>query len=768
MPDNETNLKIKADTRDLARAGKAIRDAFSPMSVRQFNRTLADAQKELKRVVGTQLELSRALAGTDKGSKAFKDLTKQIRGSREEAKALKGVIESLREAYKDLDDTARNAGRRRQGFLAGLAQGAGVAQYMPTGPGMAPRAAGASIGAMGRRAVHGATAPFLAPGLGGLSTMLGSIPLLGGFASGALQSAQGFFQQAAGFARAKLPNLYWAGGPSVFERGERLKGFHGGGGFNLPASSEEAKEMAKAKDAWAASQKMRADLASGAYEKALEKDAPRIVESARKAIPQETRAKGRRLRSMQGKSEQWGFRAPTEGEVVERGMTEAKAKLAEREQLAAERLADAVKAHGSATREGRIKARADAFAAAVGGLGGTNMYSAGFGTKYGFAPEQVQQMLGQFMGARGGVASANAQRQADVSMAANVGFGVSMQSAGKFTRLGGMGAGAGLAGVLNAAVEQGLKGSLVPEYLDQLVSMGEESLSQGMRIRDIGQVMHQATQSTAILGALGVEKLQRGPIVQGLNRSAQQLADRGASSPTDLLMLRAAGFDPTKGGMSYIKAMAKLDKGMTPEMIASLLQLVAEGSRDVDISGAEGPEDILTGRSLHMKRVMGSLKIPMKMTTARTILSGMEGKSPEELKKHLLGFGERLGSGTAEERGALEGGLKQGAEGLARRGAGLAVATSQLSAAQIGAGGKLAGTFIQLEKVGIKAAGVLGQFSGQLETVVGWMSSLVGYLDQLAAGKISLKDVLMGGLPNSSGGTNPMTPKPKVKVKPKR
>lgn len=769
MADTTTNVKIRADARDVRAAGKAIRDAFSPMNIRQFRTAVGDTEKELKRVVGQQLALVKALKGVEAGSKAYKNLTRDLKSSREQAQALKGTIDSLRTAYGEFDKASSASARKRQSFTAGFAQGTGLSQYIPTGPGMGRRIAGTAAGGMARRLVGGAAAPFLTPGMGGLSTMLGSIPLLGGFASGALQAGQGMFQQAVAFHRSKLENLYWAGGPSPFERGDRLAGGVRGGAVSNQGVVRAQAELARRQQEQKWNTRIQRAVSSwGTRGEGADPEADRAARDllAKSETPEAKRVRGairsanaeRLLSSMNkmpGAHAQaiggGGFGAasnlPGQLKRVLNQQT-----LASEEAIATAR--DKVQEAKDNLLAAGASSRWKAFQQAAGGLGtGAKMMSPGFGAKYGFAPEQSQQMLGQFMGARGGVSTENAQRQADVSMAANLAFGVSMQTSGKFAKMGGFGQGAGLAGVLKAAVEQGLKGSQVPEYLDALVGMGEESRSQGMKVRDIGHMMNSATQSTAILGALGVEKYQRQNMVAGLGRSAEGLAAKGVQSPSDLLMLRAAGFDPRGGAMSYIRAIKKLEGGMNPDMMVNLLQLTAQGAQDVRVTGAKGPEDLRTARAMHMSRMLGSRGVAMKIGGAEDILKAMEGKSPEEFREFLKGFGERYGGGTAEERPTAEAALKTGAAGLARRGAPLAVTSAQLSVAQIGAGAKLAGVFIGLEKVGIQSVGVLGQFNKQLETVVKWMSGFVGVLDQFAAGKVSWMDIMLGKVkPKAAGG----------------
>jgi hypothetical protein len=106
-----------------------------------------------------------------------------------------------------MDKRTQQRAQRRQGFVAGLAQGAGVAQYIPTGPGMLPRMAGAMVGRGARRVGRGAMG-FMPMG-GGLSTMLQALPG-GGLAAGAFEAAQGMFQEAVGFSQARLENLPYA------------------------------------------------------------------------------------------------------------------------------------------------------------------------------------------------------------------------------------------------------------------------------------------------------------------------------------------------------------------------------------------------------------------------------------------------------------------------------------------------------------------------------------------------------------------------------
>ncbi|MCU0913034.1 MAG: hypothetical protein MUC88_00550 [Planctomycetes bacterium] len=754
MADQTTNIKIKADARDLKAAGKAARDAFSPMAPREFKRAVNESQRELKRLVDEQLKLVSSMKGVERGSDAFKQLSKNLKDSRAQAVALKGTIDSLKGAYGEFDRRQQ----RRQGFVAGMAQGAGLAQYIPTGPGMMPRVAGAWLGGAARRFGGAMAAPFLMPGMGGLSSMLGAIPFLGGAAAGALQAGQGMFQSAVGFDRSKLANLFWAGGGDVFGRGERLRELN-----RTIGATKQAREYAAAKGAAEAARRgevyrdmSQEELTStfismGGIGGAFLPGKGRAITGGKK-LP----GGGVMIRGEGGPPAWTGMGGRVlEADVasygdlsagIERGAGKGGKALAKKVQTAEDRFATA--------RMELVKENWKKFAEAAGGMGGTGMFSPGFGVEYGAGPEQTQQMLGQFMRARGGVATANAQRQADVAMAANVGFGVNMQTSGRFGRLGGFGAGAGLAGVLKAATEQGLKGSLVPEYLEQLVQMGEEGLTRGLRIRDIGQLMVSATRSTAMLGALGVEKNQRGALLQNLNRSAQQLGFKGIQSPADMLMARAAGYNPEEGPMSYIRAMEKLQtQGMSPEILLNLFQQIQQGTTGLEIAGARGPEDILKGRAFAMSRLIGQYGGSMPISGgagggAEGILRAMqEGGTPEDFRARIAMIMSEQGAGDKGERAGLEGMLTTGAKGLARRGAGLAVTSAGLESQRVGVGASMASTFVGLEKVGIASVRTLANFNKELTSVVGIMQRWVGALDALAKGKITLWDILRGNIP---------------------
>jgi exonuclease VII small subunit len=696
--ETEARLKVKADARDVKTAGAAIKEAFSPKQLRDFRLAARDVEHQLRSVTQEQVKLSRALEGTQRGTDAYKKLKDELKEVRQHASELQSTLTNVNRQLQV-------GTQRRQGFMAGVAQGTGLAQYMPTGPGMMARMAGAGLGGMGRRAAGAAAAPFLMPGMQGMSALIGSIPLIGGAAAGALQAGAGMFQEAVGFHRARQQNLFGAGGVGVFEAGARVQ--------RMARRRAFARTQAAADDQAGRQQGASAALLARANQLAL----PEVFGApSGEALGLElTGIKQAQGTGRPGPTWMRPFMAPTAAQASqERGGGALRASL-----QAASARADAAQQ----ARMARIKAMRANIPVALPG--------AGFGVEFGVGPQQMMQQFGQFMQARGGVYTAGARGQFREGLAAQAAFGISAAQSGAYARAGLAGGGAtaggmGLSGVLASAVAQGMRGSRVAEYLQQLVTLSQQAERMGIKIN-----MADMTRQSAMLTAQGIAGPQAARIAGGLNQAAMNVSQQGVQTPAQVAMLRAAGWKPEQGRLGYVRAMQRLEGGMSPEILNNVLSM-SRNELGAQFKG-EGASDL---RAFGLKRFLSrGLGTNISFAQARTLLEAPQGEAWSRYQG-MVSAGE---SPNARSR------LIAGAAARVGAGAGLSISSASLEAQRISAGAKLSDVFISLEKTGIGTVRVLGQFRGGLLKVTKAMESTVGALEKLSEGNVIANILAMMG-----------------------
>jgi hypothetical protein len=567
MADTTTNLKIKADDREIKKLRQSVKTAFDSRTLREFRTETRDLERQVVSLSRRQSDLTKQLEGIDKGTKKFKALKEQIKEVADHTKLVTTAMQQLdRVQQRAIRQTGVSGGRR---FLQGAAQGAGIAQYIPSAPGMGAQIGGAALAGGVRRAAGMAAAPFTMPGIGGVAAGLQGIPLVGGMAAGALQQAAASYQSAVQFDRARMQNLSYMG------------------------AAHSTRERAVAKE-WARTQARRSfakDVGGAQAESAA------AMIAAGQEMP-ESRAFG------MGVGHQFQLTGlGTAGNAAT--STEARQRL--QKTGAAEK-----------TARDKQKAREDAlFGAAT-----MRMPMESFGVSMGMGAMQTQAAFGSFMQARGGrfgeVGDRRGRGQFREALAAQVQFGVGTAQSGQFGRMGMAGGGGtgmmGLATVLQSAVAVGLKGSQVPEFLQTLVGLGQSAEKQGIKLN-----VAEFSKMTMQLKSGGLEGLQGQRIAGGFVQATQGLAQRGVQSPLDVLMLRGAGFDPSQGLEGYAAAMQRLE---TPDadLMSNVMGMITQGT------GGFGSG----GRRLLAKRALGRMGIQVGLKQAGTLTEAFgRGEAPD-------------------------------------------------------------------------------------------------------------------------------------------
>jgi hypothetical protein len=725
VPANTTDhqLRIKADARQVKDAGKIIKDAFSPRHLKDFGKEAQLIEKQLGQLTDQQNKLVKALQNTRRGSDEYKRLNRELKDVERQAKRTQTALERAGE-WTDARGRRRNArgqflggggggaagagggggGGGRGSFWAGAAQGLGIAQYIPTGPGMARRIGGAALGGMMRRGIGGAAAPFMMPGIGGLSQMMGAIPIFGGLAQGALSSMQGWYGQAVGYQTAARGALFAQGaGLSPGEMRMRRRRFEAAARRlerGLPMTEVPEQEVLRRRETMAR-ERPRPVPAGGGRTGATSmaarfgQPAATVAEdiiTPELASPERIRAEWDKELRRRGRS----MRPSRETEDSERRR-----------------------------RIQRIKDRAAALRS-MGKRQPTGLPGAGAGAEFGLMPQEMMQGFTQFMMARGGTYDDVRRSAFRQQMAAQVRYGVGPQLAGQFARMGVAGGGGrggmDLATVLQTGVEAGLRGSQVQEYLQTLVQLGQQAEQRGVKIDE-----RSFTATAAMMRGLGLRGPQVGRVAAGFQRAGMSLAERGVQGARDLMLLRAAGFRPGQGRVGYIKALKRAQTD--PAFLARNLMQEISGS----LQGVQGrtPEETGLRRQFQLIRALGAARIPIGFEQAEEMLSRMEGGqfAPEtvaEIQQRIT-RGRRAGAG---------GRLGAAARGGVRRGAPILPGAAGIQAAQIGVGAEMAGTIQALEKVGIQNVRILGNFNKQIRIVTDAMMTLSQELTKLTKGDV--------------------------------
>jgi hypothetical protein len=693
MADTSTTVKIgvNVDDRSLKKLEQTNRKAWNKAQIKEYERAAVDLETQLQSLVQKQTEISKSFEGVAKGSKQYKQLASDLKSTRREADMVArslGQVDRLLTRQRREQQRATSQGQAgRGGFVAGLGQGLGVAQYLPHGPGMAARMGGAMLGGGIRRGAGIAAAPFTMPGIGGLAQGLGGIPIVGGFLAGALQQAAGAYQSAVGYDRAAWQNIGYAGGMDAFAAGPHVQK----AAMQRAAIMNQARQIdttAREEQQQAVQENMNLRLAQRAREqRAMHQKIRSGPGAALGALGKEGFGKG--LASMPAS------RVYTWGQVT---TPQSDALQASKDDSAIIRTAKA--------KAARVGANIDA-----------QLPGAGFGVPFGISPTQMQQMFGQFMGARGGrYGEAGATRNDfRTVLAAQAGLGVSAGLSGQYGRLGVAGGGGqnmlGLATVLQVAVAQGLKGSQVPEYLQSLVSLGSRAEKMGVKIdvREFGR-------ETAQLKAAGLQGLQAGRVAGGLNTAAMNLSQRGASNPMDVLLMRAAGYRPEQGAEGYASAMNTLAGGLNQHMLGSLLGEVTQGAQ----AGGFGPQM----QSLMVRRALGKLGVQIGPKQAASILEAYRGGQVPDISALMA----------AGERGGAAGRLQAGAAGLVGRNAPTTIGAASLEAERIGLGRGAAKWVVDFERNAIKSGQVINNFSADLQKLSAIVSTALTAAQKFTAG----------------------------------
>ena len=721
MTDVPVNLKVKGDARDVEKVGRAITKAFDPKAVTALTKAQADVLKQITAITKEQTRLNKEMAGVEKGSKEYRRLAAEVKAARTEGQAASRTFKQLSSVIGDVGRQTRGGagggggagGQQRGSFWAGMAQGAGLGEYIPSGPGMGRRMAGRMIGG-GLRA---GAAPFMNPGAGGISTMLQAIPGVGGAMAGALQSGLGMYGQAAAFDKARMGNLYFANQSLGQKRGRYVN----------PAYRIAEESVRSAVAARERTLDEQGRLQTEANQLAIAQSGP----EGRDRMVQKAAVRNR------FRNANYLNKMGVRGGLGATGSVAAQVKSAPDVAQIAKR---AIKQEIQKNKQD-IKSANDLVNERSKGLRKISKYKSGgvqsglgaidLGAKFGIGPMEAEALKGEMFGASGGLFQSDKFKEA---LGAKVRFGIGAGQSGQFLRAGGAGGGGtgtggGLAGTIRAAFVQGLEGSQIQEYLGTLVNLTQQAERQGVKIN-----VKEFNRQTATLTAAGMQGLQGQRIAGQLQQGAMNVSARGVSGPMDILMARAAGWNPKGGAESYAGAMNKLGGGMDSEMMNKLLGGVSSG-----LSGF-GPQM----QALLFRRALGKVGVQVGPGQATSLLKAYQTGGKVSGAGSMIRDQEGLADGMTPGEW-----LERKAKRDVRRVAPTAVGQAYIEAGQIGVGRGMAGLAQNISKLGITTAGTMRNFSGELNSLTTYVTKAVkGFRDLSKDGFLGLfKNILIGKLP---------------------
>jgi len=677
MPENKTQVVVQAKAQgfqELQQQSAKLVEAASKATSTQaqgftklakggkaYRQEIKALEADLKSLTKTQIQVTKALMGVEKGSTIFKQLKENLKNVNAEVSRLQSVKDKTQALFGPKGvggHPLTDKDMARGGFIQGLAQG-GLHMDLQRGPGMWRQAAGQAVGNMGRGF---AAAPF--GGVQGMQQGLAGIPIAGGFMAGQFGTAMGFGEQALNVQQTRLDAMHLFGG------GKEIAGMSG---------IDKRLQQATA----AASQIIKRPM--GDEDRAREREAQQQYLSNDWVSQQ---VKSSRLK-FSGSDEEWANLEPTVRRQEEERSQDSERQRHFRE--AAERGSD-INEYLEVTDHTAIK-KARAKAAAERGRPFDEVRKVG--QQYGMAePEAIQAVSTMLQRSGGHVGEAQKQGMIPAMFAAQKLYGVGADTSGSFLgagRTGGMvgaeGRGAdALADSIGDALSIGLEGSEVTEYLSQMASGIEAWKTSGIPInsRSIANL-------SGTFANLGMGSVRGAAMGKQFGAAAQKLTQTGPQDAIDLMMLQTVGGYQGGGADSYMEALKKLENlggegGIgTPEAQEMIKKLVT--------AGGGGSTGVLT-----MREAFGRKGMQMGVSEAELVAkSAMNPESLSEAERAKIAkINEKMMEGQENAPQGAAGLAKQGADLMGTQGGAIA-RRAAIENKQAGIGGQMLPTLQNLQ-----------------------------------------------------------------------
>jgi hypothetical protein len=695
--DVTTALKIKADTKEVQKAGQVVKQAFSPVVLSQFSAATKALGKQMSTLAQQMAALNKLMVtGAQQATAAYKALAVAAKGAGQAAAGVGGGAGRgggggagagtgggpPGTAAQAVAATHQN----RNSFVAGLAQGLGVAEYIPTEPGMGYRIGGAMVG----RGVRAMAAPFLTPGVGGVAQALSALPG-GGIAGVGLQAAAGAVQTRIGYERLVHQGLFagagqWRGQVAPQTAADKKAVADAERGLRIAEYDlTQAPELARGADVFAKAPTTRTTETTArtakvltAATKATEKAADAVSEvkgaiAVPGEIPTYRQASGKGLTDM----------TPDASRVLARQTAETAVEKAQ-------------------TRLDTASAR----------------HRINTGAELGLSPTELVQMRNQFMQARGGkfeeAGPSGAQFQQ--AMVGQI-FGVNAGVAGAFARGGMPGGGGGQRNLMDTmadAIVTGMDGSILAEYMDTLVGLQQQAEQRGLKIDP-----EAFTRLSFGLTAAGIAPLQNKRLTAEFAAAPMNVAERGIDTPADMFMLRAIarqrGIDIStpEGFFTAKRAMQEPEEG-------DIQAVMAASVRGSSGYGKNTQVELIQSLWKRFGVKMGPTQVDDLVAAAKAEEEGIKGKGASVADQIKL----------AREKALT---LPQEARDLVKEGAPTLRTVADLERLKVDLGRTAADAILGMEKNSTRAGTAMGDFSEELEKLnevvgdfIGWLRSLWG------------------------------------------
>lgn len=608
----QTDLLLNARSRGFEQANQNIANLgrSSKKAMVESQQEVARLEGSLRRLASEQVRLNRALEATDRGTKAYRTLTEELRGVQRQAAQTTTTITALERAYQE-------AGQRRGAFTQGLLQGAVPgAAFIQRGPGAMRQAAGVGVG-RALRGVAGGMAQTPFTGASGLAQALQSIPG-GGFLAMPLMTAMGQAQQALGFRQTQMQQAPFLGGMGMQVAQARAR--RGAG-----ARAAEAAQLAAFERPVSAAdirERVGGGVAAEARRRGVEVSTGSPMDMLRNMVsmPGTTAARQTQARNIQA-------------ELARDGENRAKAEFDIRNERA-------TKAFRKEMEKTRNQAAAGVRRRFLGDITGT-------GVDFGFAPSEALGVAGAISAAGGGTGREMArQGLLRPAMAAQRFLGVGPDVAGAFLqggRRGGVVGGRGRAGeafeeALRDGLRMGLQGSELQEHMAAMAADIRSWRNTGIPI-NTGSI----SEMGRTIGQMGVGGLRGAVMARGLGARARDLSTRGPQTAAEFAMFQELGGFKGGGAQDVEEAQLKLEEGnLTGDDMRRLF------SRFMGAGGGGAP-----GRAV-FRRAMRGLGINVGIRESRILEKQVRGGRLDPGEMDLMSQIERERAGGEAAAGAFQ------------------------------------------------------------------------------------------------------------------
>jgi hypothetical protein len=551
---------------------KALEDQVKGFT--NMSKSAAGAKEEIGRLEGTLQSLTAKQAGLnrtmeelgDTSAPAYKKLNDQLRETREQATRVHQTLRQLKSTFQESAQQQTRA-MAQGGFTQGLLQGAmpGL-PFLQRGPGMGRQVMGMAAG----RTMRGVGGGLMGTPFTGAQSLIGalqSIPFVGGAMAAPIARSMQQAQQTIQADQVRMQTAPFLGGP----------------GMQLAMNRAGRRAYAGA-DVGEARLKALSRFASPEYQKAISTAGQDMArESIRRhveSIPEsELRKAGRNVAQTKEMLIAGTLSGQGSAELRRRARVQAKENL-DRE-IRGEAYTNEIAVRKQAARTARAQVRRRH----QGNIAGEGL------RLMGAAMPQAMQFAAQVAEVGGG-SGLDMQNQGMLrtSMAAQTAFGIGGGVSGAFLQAGRRGglagaqgtAGDALASSIGDALRQGLEGSEVRDYLQQMASGITQWKSTGIPVNK--QAIAGISAAAAGMGLGGVRGMA---FAGGITRAAEGISRSGPQNVGQLMMIQAlTGLKPGRASAEQLEdALIKLEKKQFGKEEVELLitNLLAAGG-----GGAEG------------------------------------------------------------------------------------------------------------------------------------------------------------------------------------